>query len=86
MRTFSVWSTVAAALVFLVLSVPPTQAEELTGTWQGTLTGDGQPIAFTVAFSEDGYALYEYKNNKGWCRPSSCPLPGRSNSCRLAAV
>jgi hypothetical protein len=81
MRTFSVWSAVAAALVFLVLSVPPARAEELTGTWQGTLTGDGQAIAFTVAFSEDGYALYEYK-----CRPSSCPLPGRSNSCRRAAV
>jgi hypothetical protein len=86
MRTVSGWSAVAAAIAFVVLSVPPARAEELTGTWQGTLTGDGQAIEFRVAFSEGGYALYEYKNNKGWCRPSNCPLPGRSNSCRRAAA
>ena len=86
MRTVPVRSALAAALAFVVLSVPPARAEELTGTWQGTLTGDGQAIEFTVAFSEDGYALYEYKNNKEWCKPSSCPLRGRSNSCRRAAA
>jgi hypothetical protein len=65
------------ALVFLVLSVPPARAEELTGTWQGTLTGDGQAIAFTVAFSEDGYALYEYKNNKGVVQTVELSAPGQ---------
>jgi hypothetical protein len=67
----------AAALAFVVLSVPPAHAEELTGTWQGTLTGDGQAIEFTVAFSEDGYALYEYKNNKGVVQTVELSAPGQ---------
>jgi len=77
MRTVSVWSAVAAALAFVVLSVPPARAEELTGTWQGTLTGDGQATEFTVAFSEDGYALYEYKNNKGVVQTVELSAPGQ---------
>jgi putative flavoprotein involved in K+ transport len=36
MRTVSGWSAAAAALAFVVLSVPPARAEELTETWQGT--------------------------------------------------
>lgn len=48
-----------------------------TGTWQGTLTGDGQAIEFTVAFSEDGYALYEYKNNKGVVQTVELSAPGQ---------
>ena len=77
MRTFSVRSALAAALAFVILSVAPARAEELTGTWQGTLTGDGQPIEFTVAFSEDGYALYEYKNNKGVVQTVELSAPGQ---------
>ena len=77
MRTVPVRSALAAALAFVVLSVPPAHAEELTGTWQGTLTGDGQAIEFTVAFSEDGYALYEYKNNKGVVQTVELSAPGQ---------
>jgi len=77
MRTGSGWSTVAAALAFVVLSVSSARAEELTGTWQGTLTGHGQPIEFAVTFSEDGYALYEYKNNKGVVQTVELSNPGQ---------
>src|SRR5215471_14625657 len=72
MRTVSVWSAVAAALAFVVLSVPPARAEELTGTWQGTLTGDGQAIEFTVAFSEDGYARSANLREMSHLSPRTC--------------
>ena len=41
------------------------RAEELTGTWRGTVTSDGQSAEFTATLSEEGYPLFEYTNNKG---------------------
>jgi hypothetical protein len=77
MRTVSAWSAAVAALALVVVSVASARAADLTGTWRGTLTGDGQPIEFTVAFSENGYALYEYKNNRGVVQTVELSAPGQ---------
>ena len=79
MRAISAWSISAlgetikrfraggiavATLALAVLSAPPASATDLTGTWQGTVSMNGQASGFSVAFSDDGYALYSYKDNR----------------------
>jgi hypothetical protein len=67
----------AAALTALVVLalVPPAHAADLTVTWRGTL--DGKVGEFTTAFSEDGYVLFEYTNNKGLVRTVELTAPGQ---------
>jgi hypothetical protein len=67
----------AAALTALVVLalVPPARAADLTGTWRGAL--DGKVGEFTTAFSEDGYVLFEYTNNKGLVRTVELTTPGQ---------
>ncbi len=62
------------ALVVLALA-PPASAADLTGTWRGEL--DGKVGEFTTAFSEDGYVLFEYPNNKGFVRTIELTAPGQ---------
>lgn len=92
MRAISAWSmsapgktikksgvvgTAVATLALVVLSASPMSATDLTGSWQGTVSMNGQPIAFRVAFSEDGYAVYSYKDNRGVTRTVELSTPGR---------
>ena len=57
----------ALALVILLLALPA-HATDLTGTWRGTISADGQVEDFTASFSDDGYALFDYTNNRGLVR------------------
>ena len=57
----------ALALVILLLALPA-HATDLTGTWQGTISADGQVEDFTASFSDEGYALFDYTNNRGLVR------------------
>ena len=92
MRAISAWSISApgetlkrlraggiavATLALAVLSAPPASATDLTGTWQGTVSMNGQASGFSVAFSDDGYALYSYKDNRGLTRTVELSTPGR---------
>jgi hypothetical protein len=44
-------------------------ASDLTGSWQGTLTGaDGASIEVQVDFSPQGFPVYSYTNNSGVTR------------------
>jgi hypothetical protein len=61
-------------LVVLAL-VTPARAADLTGTWRGTV--DGHEGEFTTAFSEEGYVLFEYTNNKGLVRTVELTAPGQ---------
>jgi hypothetical protein len=74
---FGMGLRLAAALTALVVLtlVSPARATDLTGTWRGTL--DGQPGEATTAFSEDGYFLFEYTNNKGLVRTVELTAPGQ---------
>jgi hypothetical protein len=66
----------AALTALVVLAVvPPAGAADLTGTWRGMV--DGHDGAFTTAFSEDGYVLFEYTSNKGSVRTVELTAPGR---------
>jgi hypothetical protein len=64
-----------AALVVMLLV--PAGAAELTGTWQGTVTSNGQTAEFAAAFSDEGYLLFEYTNNKGLVRTVELSAPQR---------
>ena len=66
-----------ATLALVVLSAPPASATDLPGTWQGTVSMNGQASGFSVAFSDDGYALYSYKDNRGLTRTVELSTPGR---------
>jgi hypothetical protein len=67
---------VAALTALVVLAVvPPARAADLTGTWRGTV--DGHAGEFTAAFSEDGYVLFEYTNNKGVVQIVELSAPGQ---------
>ena len=92
MRAISAWSISApgetlkrlriggiavATLALVVLSAPPASATDLTGTWEGTVSMNGQASGFSVAFSDDGYALYSYKDNRGLTRTVELSTPGR---------
>ena len=76
-KGFGMASRLAAALTALVVLdvVPPARAADLTGIWRGTL--DGQAGECTTAFSEDGYVLFEYTNNKGLVRTVELTAPGQ---------
>jgi hypothetical protein len=66
-------ATALTALVVL-LQVSPCAAG-LTGTWRGMV--DGHEGQFTTAFSEDGYVLFEYTNNKGLVRTVELTTAGQ---------
>jgi hypothetical protein len=59
----------------LVLSAAPAGAADLTGTWRGTGTMEGQATEITAAFSADGYGLFEYTNNRGEVRTVELSAP-----------
>jgi hypothetical protein len=74
-RRAGAFLTVAATL--LLLAPWPARAHELTGTWSGTVTVDGQPTDFTVTFSENGYFLYTYTTDAGLVRIVELSGPGQ---------
>lgn len=67
----------AAAAALLLLAPHPARAHELTGTWRGTVTVDGQPTDFTATFSENGYFLYTYTTDAGLVRIVELSGPGQ---------
>jgi hypothetical protein len=60
-----------------ILSVRPAVPADLTGTWRGTVTLDGQPAEFTATFSENGYFLFTYENSSGLVRTVELSEPGQ---------
>ena len=76
-KSLRVGGTAVATLGLVVLLAPPASATDLTGTWQGTVSMNGQASGFRVAFSDDGYALYSYKDNRGLTRTVELSTPGR---------
>jgi hypothetical protein len=66
-----------AALALVSLVVSPANATDLTGTWQGTVSRDGQATRFRVAFSDDGYPIFYYTDNKGVARAVELSGPGQ---------
>jgi hypothetical protein len=76
-KRFRVGGTAVATLALVVLLAPPASATDLTGTWEGTVSMNGQASGFRVAFSDDGYALYSYKDNRGLTRTVELSTPGR---------
>jgi hypothetical protein len=68
---------VVALASVLLLSARPARPEDLTGTWQGTVTVEGQAAEFTATFSENGYFLFTYENNQGLVRIVELSAPGQ---------
>jgi hypothetical protein len=67
----------AAVAGVALLSVRPAAPADLTGTWRGTVTMDGQPAEFTATFSENGYFLFTYENSSGFVRTVELSGPGQ---------
>ena len=61
----------------LLLSARPARPEDLTGTWRGTITVEGQAAEFLATFSENGYFLFTYENNRGLVRTVELSAPGQ---------
>ena len=61
----------------LLLSARPACPDELTGTWRGTVSTEGQEAEFTATFSENGYFLFTYENNQGFVRTVELSAPGQ---------
>ncbi len=69
---------VAAALALVVpVAAAPACAADLTGTWQGTIAADGQAVEFRQRFSENGYVLFDYTNNRGSVQTVELSAPGQ---------
>jgi hypothetical protein len=68
----------AAALVLVALvSARPAAPADLTGTWRGPVSVDGETSEFTATFSEAGYFLLTYANNQGLVRTLELAAPGQ---------
>ena len=74
-RRLGVLGVTVASL--LLLSARFARSEDLTGTWRGTLTLEGQAVEFTATFSENGYFLFSYENNQGFVRIVELSAPGQ---------
>jgi hypothetical protein len=68
---------VAALASVVLLSALPARPADLTGTWRGPVTVDGQVAEFTATFSENGYFLLTYTNNSGLVRTVELSAPGQ---------
>jgi hypothetical protein len=68
---------VAALVSGVLLSAPPARPADLTGTWRGPITVDGQTAEFTATFSENGYFLYTYENSLGLVHTVELSGPGQ---------
>jgi hypothetical protein len=68
---------VVALAAILLLPARPARPEDLTGTWRGTVTVEGQAVEFTATFSENGYFLFTYENNQGLVRTVELSAPGQ---------
>ena len=68
---------VVALVSALLLSARPARPEDLTGTWRGAVTVEGQAVEFTATFSENGYFLFTYENNQGLVRTVELSAPGQ---------
>jgi len=68
---------VTALASVLLLSIQPARPADLTGTWRGPITVEGQAAEFTATFSENGYFLYTYENNSGLVRTVELSGPGQ---------
>jgi hypothetical protein len=69
---------VAAALALAILVMDaPARAADLTGTWQGTIAADGQAVEFRQTFSDNGYVLFDYTNNRGLVQTVELSAPGQ---------
>jgi hypothetical protein len=44
------------------------QADQLTGTWRGSISGDKGEMDAQARFSEAGYLIFTYTNNRGVTR------------------
>jgi hypothetical protein len=66
-------SASVAALGLMSIALASAE-DDLTGTWQGTLGRGQQQVQFR--FSEDGYRLFDYTNNKGATQTMEWSAPG----------
>jgi hypothetical protein len=56
---------ILAVVLLLCGGVTAAPAADLTGTWRGIITGEGETGDVDVTFTEAGLPLYTYTNNKG---------------------
>ena len=54
-----------------------TLAADITGTWRGMLTSNGESGEVEVVFSSAGYPIYSYTNNRGITRQVELKQPGQ---------
>jgi hypothetical protein len=52
-------------------------AADITGTWRGMLTSNGESGEVEVVFSSTGYPIYSYTNNRGITRQVELRQPGQ---------
>jgi hypothetical protein len=73
----SVSLAAALAAVAVLEAAAPARAADLTGTWRGTVTTEGQAGEYIVVFDGEGYVLFEYTNNKGLVRTVALNATGQ---------
>jgi hypothetical protein len=64
----------------ILLPAPPARPAELTGTWRGTVTVDGEQVELTLDFSDNDYFLCTYTNSSGFVRTVELSGPGQFQS------
>jgi hypothetical protein len=75
MTTIRMLFTVVAIWILSTIALP---AADLTGSWQGQLTGaDGSTSDVQIDFSPQGYPLYSYTNNRGLTRQAELARIGQ---------
>jgi hypothetical protein len=70
-------AALALLMSIIPLSIPPANAAELTGTWQGAGTLGGEVTEIAVGFSEEGFWLFTYEDNRGNVRTVQLDEPGQ---------
>lgn len=51
-------------------------ADEFSGVWSGAVSQGGNSYALAVTFSQDGYPIFSYTNNKNLTRERELRTPG----------
>ena len=52
-------------------------ADGFTGAWSGTVSEDGESFELEVSFTQDGYPIFSYTNNKNLTRQVELRAPGQ---------
>ena len=63
-------------LVLVYLLPCAALADEFSGVWSGAVSQGGNSYALAVTFSQDGYPIFSYTNNKNLTRERELRAPG----------